>query len=704
MHRETSHNKNSDKQENDKPTGIMGKLLFVIKRELRRSKTSAKTYIRLLSYARAHLPLVFFVAFLSITASLISVFPTQIMGLAIEEIRSVDIFKSKSLSHSPSEDSEPPSGPRFKSSLPLAPVIRKMTNYISRNWLPNHNPSIIAFYAMAAAFMTLHITNSLISAVHSVISAKLGQKLVFDMRNQLYQHIQTLSLRYFEDKKTGDIMSRVINDVNSLQSAIVGPIIGFVQDFLKLFWILYLLIKWDWKLTMLSLLVGPFLIPATIVFGKLMRSIYRLVRQKIGELNAITQDNLSGIRIIKGFAREDYELDRFKDKNKENCDLYIKASKISAIFQPSMMLLMQIGSLMVLSYGGVKVLQGQMEAGIFIVFFPYVNMMYGPLAGLTSFYSFIQQALASVERVFEVLDTQPDIVDKPDAIDLGRIQGEVEFRNVSFSYSGDAKVLNNINLKAYPGQMIAFVGPSGAGKSTSINLVPRFYDPTEGDIFIDGHNIKHVKQKSLRSQMGIVSQEPFLFNDTLKASIAYGKLGSTDEEIISAAKAANAHEFIMELPKGYETIIGERGVKLSGGQRQRISIARAILANPRILILDEATSSVDTETEVLIQTAIQRLVKDRTTFVIAHRLSTVHNADLIVVLDKGNVVELGTHNELLAKNGLYSRLYKVQFRLPENDISDEQQIDKPEDKNLSEERFPEIKPTENGQIPRIDRG
>ena len=667
-----------------KPKGIINKILFLSRKIRKDIVVSSKTYWRLLGYARAHLYLVLFVAILSIISSLIAILPSQIMGLAVEEIRSVDVFHAK---RDASSDPNQISVPRPKSSLPIAPAMFKISNYVSKNWTPNQNPSIVAFYVMAAVYMIFYIVNSGISVTRGFTMAKLGQTLIYDMRNQLYQHIQKLSLRYFEDRRTGDIMSRIVNDVHSLQSVIVGPVIGFITDLLKLIWILYFCIRWDWELTLLSMIVGPFLIPATFTFGWIMRKIYRLIRLKVSEMNSLTQDNISGIRIIKGFAREDYEFGRFSKTNDENRQLNIRASKISAVFSPSMGLLMQIGSLLVLALGGVKVIKGEMEVGIFIVFFPYVSMLYGPLAGLTNFYSFIMQALASVERVFEVLDTKPDVVDKPDAIDLPVIKGEVEFKDVCFSYTGNEQVLNNINLKANPGQMVAFVGPSGAGKTTIINLVARFYDPTKGDIFVDGLNLKDIKQSSLRSQMGIVSQDPFLFNDTIKASIAYGKLGATDAEIHDAAKAANAHNFIIELPKGYDTIIGERGTKLSGGQRQRISIARAILADPRILILDEATSSVDTETEMMIQSAIQRLVKDRTTFVIAHRLSTVHNANLIVVLQKGNVVEMGNHNELLAKDGLYSRLYKVQFRTPEEDANDLQKPKTPDLRTPSLEDF-----------------
>ncbi len=324
---------------------------------------------------------------------------------------------------------------------------------------------------------------------------------------------------------------------------------------------------------------------------------------------------------------------------------------------------MEVGSLIVMLYGGIKVLRGEMTAGMFVVFFPYIGMLNGPIMGINRFFTYIIRALASVDRVFEVLDTKPEVADKEDAIELPPIKGYVEFQDVCFSYTKEVEVLKNVSFKCNPGQMVAFVGPSGAGKSTAISMVARFYDPTGGRILVDGYDLRDVKQSSLRKQIGIVLQDPFLFNDTVKSNIAYGKLGATDEEIIEAAKAANAHDFILELPNGYETVIGERGIKLSGGQKQRISIARAILADPRILILDEATSSVDTETEMLIQTAIQRLVANRTTFVIAHRLSTVHNADLIIVLDKGNIVEMGKHKDLITNDGLYSRLYKIQFRI-----------------------------------------
>jgi len=370
--------------------------------------------------------------------------------------------------------------------------------------------------------------------------------------------------------------------------------------------------------------------------------------------------------------------------------------------RPAVDLITEVGAVVVICFGGYKVLQGQLSAGTFVIFFPYLQRMYGPITGVTRFYNQIQRAIASTERVFEVLDTPAELKDAPNAVDLPKVRGTVEFKNVHFMYNEDPEVLSDINIKALPGQMIAFVGPSGSGKTTLTNLIPRFYDPSKGDIIIDDHNIKDVKLQSLRKQTAMVLQETFLFNDTVKVNIAYARSDASDEEIEAAAKAANAHEFIAELGKGYDSLIGERGVKLSGGQKQRIAIARAILANPRILILDEATSSVDTETEQLIQNAIYRLVKDRTTFVIAHRLSTILHADLIVVLDNGKIVETGHHQELLTKGGLYKKLFEMQFNADEmrSPKPDELEPEKTEPVVTEEDEFIDIdEPTQEKKWP-----
>ena len=627
-----------------------------------------KTYLRLLRYSNPYLHLVVIVLLLSLFSTLIGVLPAQVMGVAVNEITG---FGETKISQNQSPEKltgdnvrntqSPPRG--FSSHIPIAPYITRAARYVSNNWLKTADPRLATAYVLAGSFLLLFIISQLIAVSRNFIMAHLGQSLIFDMRSHVYAHLQKLSLKYFEDRQTGDIMSRVVNDVNSLERVIVDPILGLLTDIFSLAWILYFCLTWDWVLTLIALVAVPLLIVITYFFGGILRRNFRKLRQVIGELNGLLQDSLSGIRVIKGFAREEYEQQRFDNKSRETYKLNVKLAKLFAGFRPIIESLNQVGTIVVLFYGSMKVFRGEMEPGVFIIFFQYLPRLYGPLTGLSRFYNHLQQALASSERVFEVLDTEPDVKESENAIELSRIVGNVQFRNVHFSYDGKTEVLSDINIQSEPGQMIAFVGPSGAGKTTLTNLIPRFYDPIQGEIFIDGHNLKDIKSESLRKQIGIVLQEPFLFNDTIKNNIAYGKIGATDEEIIEAAKAANAHEFIMEFPEKYETLVGERGVKLSGGQKQRISIARAILADPRILILDEATSSVDSETEILIQKAINNLVQNRNTFVIAHRLSTIRNADLIIVLDQGKIVEMGAHDELLAKGGLYTRLHQVQFRL-----------------------------------------
>jgi len=621
------------------------------------------TYLRLLRYAKPYWRRVLLVLGISLVSALISTLPAQVIGAAVDEMRIVGTSPDDVPSPS---DTTAQAGPRKARrsvpEIPLAKPIRSLASSVRERWWPQQREAVVTFATLALVFLGLHALSGLISVAHQFIMAFVGQRLIYDMRNQVYSHLQRLSLTYFDNQRTGDVMSRVVNDVNSLDHVIAGPVVSLITDLFRLGWILYFCLTWDWKLTVLALLVGPLLVSSTYIFGRFIRKNFRELRTRVGELNAIANDNISGIRIIKGFSREEHEEERFQEKNLGVFGQNLKLARMFAAFRPFIELITNAGSAVVLFYGGYKVINGQMSPGTFVVFFPYLGMLYGPITGFTRFWNFIQRAVASVERVFEVLDTAPDIKDAPDAIDLPETEGRVEFRSVHFSYDREVEVLSDINLSVQPGQMIAFVGPSGAGKSTLTNLILRFYDPTKGEVLVDGHAVRNVKVRSLRQYMAMVLQESFLFNDTVKANIAYGKIGATDEEIVEAAKAANAHEFIEELPDQYDTVVGERGVKLSGGQKQRVSIARAILANPRILILDEATSSVDTETEVLIQDAIYRLVENRTTFIIAHRLSTILHADLIVVMDKGRIVETGTHEELLARGNLYSRLFEMQFR------------------------------------------
>ena len=628
--------------------------------------TSKNTYIRLLEYLKPYWRKAIIILILSAIGSYIAVLPTQIVGVAVDEIKIADKYlKNTQNNNSDKIFADKPQSNGHTNTIPISKPLTTFSQYIHKHWFESYNSTFITLIFLAAIFIFMHAANSGIMLFHGFITTELGQRLIYDMRNQLYDHIQQFPLSYFENNKTGEIMSRLMNDVNSLEQAIVGPVVTFITDMFKFGWILYFCIKLDWQLTGVALFVCPFISLCTYNFGKRIRKVFRSLRDKTAELNALIQDNISGIKVIAGFAKEAEEMERFRNKNYDNYNLYVRILKLVSTLRPIVDLLTETGAVIVICFGGYKVLQGQLSAGTFVIFFPYLQMMYSPITGLTRFYNQVQRAIASTERIFEILDTPSELKDAPNAIDLPPVRGIVEFRHVHFRYNQDMDVLTDINISACTGQMIALVGPSGSGKTTLTKLIPRFYDPTKGEIIIDGYNIKDVRLHSLRRQMAMVLQEPFLFNDSVKANIAYARFDALNNEIEEAACAANAHDFIMELPHRYDSVIGERGVKLSGGQKQRIAIARAILANPRILILDEATSSVDTETEQLIQNAIYRLVKHRTTFVIAHRLSTILHADLIVVMDHGRIAETGLHHELLANGGLYKKLFEMQFMIQE---------------------------------------
>jgi len=494
------------------------------------------------------------------------------------------------------------------------------------------------------------------------LTSFIGYKVVTDMRNQIFQHLQKLSLSFYKKRRTGEIMSRAVNDVNLLQNVLANNIMRLVLNILIVLGVFVFIFYIDWRLSFFVLAVFPFLIFVVRRVGSQIKDSSSLVQMKIADISSILQEVIGGIEVIKSFTMEEHEVKKFQDQNLKNFRLNMKRTRIVAILPPIVEVLTTLCLVAILWYGGREVIKGKLTIGELIAFLGYIGLIINPLNRISRDYSQYQQALASTERIFELLDIEPEIKESPGAIEMPRIEGYIKFENVSFSYNEKELVLENINLDLKPGEKLALVGPSGVGKTTLVSLIPRFYDPILGKISIDKQDIKKVRLSTLREQIGIVPQETILFSGSIKDNIAYGRMKASDEEVVEAAKKANAHNFINSLPNGYETEVGERGVKLSGGERQRIAIARAILRDPRILILDEATSAVDTEAEVLIQEALEKLMKSRTTIIIAHRLSTIVNADRIVVLKGGKVGEAGSHEELMIKNGLYAKLYKTQFR------------------------------------------
>ena len=489
----------------------------------------------------------------------------------------------------------------------------------------------------------------------------IGQHVIIDVREVLYRKFQRLQLAYYEKRQTGNIMSYITNDVAALQAALVDSLIDMVTEGSVLLGSIAMMFYLDWKLSLLTFVTMPIIAKAMNIFGRKLKSSGTVIQERTADITSFLQESISAVRIVKSFVREAYEIERFREQNYLNFKAQMKNVQLMSLLTPTVEFISAIGVTFIIWFGGYEVVNGVLTPGALIAFLTYAVNLANPVKRLSRVYGTVQRAMAAADRVFEVLDIDEKIKDKEDAIELPRIEGRVTFDKVSFAYKKDHPALREVSLEAHPGEMVAIVGPSGAGKSTIANLIPRFYDVTAGAIKIDGVDIRDVRLDSLREQIGIVPQETMLFSGTVAFNIRYGRLDATEEEIVAAAKAANAHEFIMGLPEGYDTKIGERGSSLSGGQRQRISIARAILKNPRVLILDEATSALDTESEKVVQAALDKLMLGRTSFVIAHRLSTILQADAIIVLDEGQVKERGTHEELLAQGGLYKNLYDIQF-------------------------------------------
>lgn len=492
-----------------------------------------------------------------------------------------------------------------------------------------------------------------------------GQRVIIDIRKAVFEKLQRLSMSFYDKHKTGTIMSYVTNDVSALQSAMVENVVEMITETVILVASIVMMLYLDWKLFLVTFCTFPIVLWFIDNFGKRIRKSGSRIQEVTADITSVLQEVASSPRVIKSFVREDYEIDRFDKENMNNFRANMKYAQLSSTLTPTIEFVAAVGVSIILWYGGNSVINGSITAGSLVAFLTYAVNISNPIKRLSRVIGNIQKALAAAQRVFDVLDLPEVIKNAPDAKALPKVKGDVRFNDVSFAYNENEEVLSHVSFEVKPGEMVAFVGPSGAGKSTVASLLPRFYDAINGSITIDGQDIRKVTLDSLREQVGIVPQETVLFNGSVYDNILYGRLDATREEVEAAAKAANAHDFIMQLPNGYETMLGDRGMNISGGQRQRISIARAILKNPQILILDEATSALDTESERVVQEALDRLMVGRTSFVIAHRLSTIKNADKIMVLEKGQLIEQGTHDELMAMDGLYAHLYKIQYRSKE---------------------------------------
>jgi len=594
-----------------------------------------KEFLRILKYARPYLPKLLFGFFLILIIAQSQLVMPLVQRFVIDGILS-DV-RATELTHS---------------------VFGYHLTYSPTYWLIVILSSIIIFNALVG----------LISYVRTVIMEWVSQRILFDMRNQVFSHLQKLSMRFYDVQGTGQILSRVKEDVSSLRSLVTDTSIDILTDVMMFVTVVSIMFSWSWKLTLISLLILPVVAGNYLFFIGRLRVLWRHLRHRWADISTELYESVAGAKVVKAFHRENYQKRRMFHGMRQTLEWQIKIAKyrtamgrISGFFQ-------SFGTAIVLCYGGYLVIQGEFTVGTLVAYYQYLGRLYGPMMKLIQINATIQEAMVSAERVFGLLDSQPTVDEVTDAVELPEIYGHVKFENVAFHYEPENPVLHGISFDAKPDMMVALVGPSGCGKSTIANLIARFYDPTKGAIYIDDYDLRKITLKSLRNQIGIVLQDNFLFQGSVAENIQFGRLDATETEIVEASLAANAHQFVVEeLQGGYEAEVGERGMRLSGGQKQRISIARTILRNPRILILDEATSDLDSESESLIQEALDRLMTGRTTFVIAHRLSTILKADMILVMKDGGIVEKGTHEELLELNGLYASMYQKQFKTkPQN--------------------------------------
>jgi len=541
-------------------------------------------------------------------------------------------------------------------------LVKTMIETVTNPGINEEDLALIARLALLA--LGVYVVQSFLQFVRSYYAHVGGWSVVADIRSKVYEHLQRLSLRFYEDRQTGQLMSRIVNDTDLIEHLVSHAVPDIFANTIMLVGVVIILFNMNWQLTLLSMIPVPLIALAMQGFTKYVRPAFRARQVELGELNAALNDNISGVREIKAFTSEENESTRVSDHIFRYRDSMLKALKLMATFHPFVSFSSSLGTIGLIYFGGRFVLGQTLLIGDLVAFFLYLELLYQPVRALSGVWESVQQALAGAERVSELLEESPDIVEKDDAINLAnRAKGGIVFKDVSFRYSKGEKVLENINLEIKPGMVAALVGPTGVGKTTMANLIPRFYDVTNGSISLDGQDIRDLSIKSLRNQISIVLQDVFLFHGTAAENILFGRNGASKEDMIAAAKIANAHEFIEQLHEGYDTLLGERGVKLSGGQKQRIAIARAVLKDAPILILDEATSSVDTQTELLIQSALDQLMVGKTVIIIAHRLSTIRNADQIVVLDGSQISESGTQEELMSREGLYKHLNEIDAKI-----------------------------------------
>ena len=540
-------------------------------------------------------------------------------------------------------------------SLALPLIVRNMINAVvvlkNSDLLNSLTRDLVIIILFQAAF----------AITHNYILGFIGHRVTADFRIELFSHIQSLSLRFFQGRRVGEILSRMSSDITVIQNALVSIPVAVLRQTITLLGALAIIFYLNWKLTGLILLVLPPLMLFARIFGKRLRVLTEKVQDKIAQALVVLEEVASSIKIVKSYTRESYEKKRFENEIESAFEQSIGKVRISSSFGPLILGLTFLVSTILIWYGGQQVMQGTTTPGELAAFFLYALIMAGPIGTFVKIYTQLQETLGAIRRVNEILDTKPLVNSPENPVKLTSLKGHVCFSEVVFGYEDGTPILNNISFDIYPGKTVALIGPSGAGKSTTVQLLLRFFDPQSGKIQIDGNDLKSLDLESYLSQVALVPQETLLFGGTIRENILYGKLDATDTEMIEASKSANAHEFIVEFSNGYDTLVGEKGTKLSGGERQRIAIARALLKNPKVLVLDEATSALDNQSEMLIQDALEKLMAGRTTFIIAHRLSTVHNADKIIVLNKGKIVESGTHKELMANEGLYHHLYTMRL-------------------------------------------